>query len=57
LPRVSRDQARMGTEVSSLAEAKPGDLIAFGTPTVDHIAIYAVAHFKRCPGYWRKRQS
>jgi len=41
LPRVSRDQARMGTEVSSLAEAKPGDLIAFGTPTVDHIAIYA----------------
>jgi len=23
----------------------------------DHIAIYAVAHFKRCPGYWRKRQS
>ncbi len=41
LPRVSRDQARMGTEVPSLAEAKPGDLIAFGTPTVDHIAIYA----------------
>lgn len=41
LPRVSRDQARMGTEVPSLAEAKPGDLIAFGAPTVDHIAIYA----------------
>lgn len=23
----------------------------------DHIAIYAVAHFKRRPGYWRKRLS
>lgn len=39
LPRVSRDQARQGEAVPSLAEARPGDLIAFGTP-VDHIAIY-----------------
>lgn len=39
LPRVSRDQARQGTAVASIAEAKPGDLVAFGEP-VDHIAIY-----------------
>jgi cell wall-associated NlpC family hydrolase len=41
LPRVSRDQAKVGTEVPSLAQAQPGDLIAFGRPTVTHIAIYA----------------
>lgn len=40
LPRVSRDQARVGTPVASLAEARPGDLVAFGSP-VDHIGIYA----------------
>lgn len=39
LPRVSRDQARMGVEVPDLSLAKPGDLIAFGSP-VDHIGIY-----------------
>lgn len=39
LPRVSRDQARAGEPVASLEEARPGDLIAFGSP-VDHIAIY-----------------
>ena len=39
LPRVSRDQARVGTAVPDLASAKPGDLIAFGDP-VDHIGIY-----------------
>lgn len=39
LPRVSTDQARVGTPVASLAEAKPGDLLAFGSP-VDHVAIY-----------------
>ena len=39
LPRVSRDQARAGTPVASIADARPGDLIAFGEP-VDHIAIY-----------------
>jgi hypothetical protein len=40
LPRVSRAQATVGREVPSLALARPGDLIAFGSP-VDHIAIYA----------------
>jgi hypothetical protein len=39
LPRVAADQARQGTKVDSLAEAKPGDLVAFGSP-VDHIGIY-----------------
>ena len=39
LPRVSRDQAQAGTAVASLAQAKPGDLLAFGSP-VDHIGIY-----------------
>src|SRR3954464_2930136 len=39
LPRVAADQAKMGTKVNSLAEAKPGDLVAFGSP-VDHIGIY-----------------
>ncbi|MDH3301571.1 MAG: transglycosylase SLT domain-containing protein [Acidimicrobiia bacterium] len=40
LPRVSRDQARMGVEVPSIDQALPGDLVAFGQPTVDHIGIY-----------------
>lgn len=40
LPRVSRDQARVGVPVPSLAEARPGDLVAFDSP-VDHIGIYA----------------
>jgi hypothetical protein len=40
LPRVAADQARAGTPVASLADAKPGDLVAFGSP-VDHIGIYA----------------
>ena len=39
LPRVSRDQARAGQAVESLADARPGDLVAFGEP-VDHIGIY-----------------
>ncbi|CAN5435534.1 hypothetical protein BH10ACT3_BH10ACT3_15480 [soil metagenome] len=39
LPRVSRDQAKQGVAVPSIAQAQPGDLIAFGEP-VDHIAIY-----------------
>jgi hypothetical protein len=39
LPRVSRDQAKAGTAVPSLAQAKPGDLVAFGSP-VNHIGIY-----------------
>ncbi|MDQ1394813.1 MAG: peptidoglycan DL-endopeptidase CwlO [Acidimicrobiaceae bacterium] len=40
LPRVASDQAKQGTPVASLADAKPGDLVAFGSP-VDHIGIYA----------------
>jgi cell wall-associated NlpC family hydrolase len=43
LPRVSQDQARVGTEVPSLAQAKPGDLVCFGTPA-DHIGIYIGGH-------------
>jgi soluble lytic murein transglycosylase-like protein len=39
LPRIAKDQAREGTAVPSLAQAKPGDLLAFNSP-VDHIAIY-----------------
>jgi cell wall-associated NlpC family hydrolase len=39
MPRVSYDQARQGKAVSSLATAKPGDLLAFGSP-VHHVAIY-----------------
>ncbi len=44
LPRVSADQARVGTPVASLDQAQPGDLIAWdrGPRNVgaDHIAIY-----------------
>ena len=39
LPRVSRDQAKGGRPVASLAEARPGDVLAFGEP-VNHVAIY-----------------
>lgn len=39
LPRLAADQAKQGTPVASLAQAKPGDLLAFNSP-VDHIAIY-----------------
>lgn len=39
LPRHSSDQAKQGTAVASLAQAQPGDLLAFGSP-VDHVAIY-----------------
>lgn len=38
LPRVARDQAKVGTEVPSLAEARPGDLIV--TRGGAHIGIY-----------------
>ena len=44
LPRLSADQARAGTPVASMAEAKPGDLIAWDNSSrndgADHIAIY-----------------
>ncbi|WGL51957.1 transglycosylase SLT domain-containing protein [Nocardioides sp. BP30] len=39
LPRVSRDQAGVGTSVGSLADAQPGDLLFFGSP-IYHVAIY-----------------
>jgi cell wall-associated NlpC family hydrolase len=38
MPRVARDQAKMGTEVPSLSQAKPGDLIV--TRGGGHIGIY-----------------
>jgi soluble lytic murein transglycosylase-like protein len=44
LPRVSYQQAEAGTPVASMAEAQPGDLIAWDNSSrnngVDHIAIY-----------------
>jgi hypothetical protein len=43
LPRVAKDQAKVGTAVPSLAQAKPGDLVAFHSP-VDHIGIYVGDH-------------
>jgi soluble lytic murein transglycosylase-like protein len=39
LPRLAADQAKVGQAIPSLAQAKPGDLLAFNQP-VDHIAIY-----------------
>jgi cell wall-associated NlpC family hydrolase len=38
MPRVARDQAKEGTAVASLADAKPGDLL--GMRNGSHIAIY-----------------
>ncbi len=39
LPRVAADQARAGTAVASLAQARPGDLVFFGSPA-HHVGIY-----------------
>ena len=39
LPRNSWQQAKSGTKVDSLKDAKPGDILAFDSP-VDHVAIY-----------------
>jgi hypothetical protein len=39
LPRNSWQQAKAGTKVDGLANAKPGDILAFDTP-VDHVGIY-----------------
>ncbi len=39
LPRVSYQQAKAGTAVPSMAQAQPGDILAFGSP-VHHVAIY-----------------
>lgn len=43
LPRVAIDQSRIGIKIGTLAEALPGDLLAYGGDTehVDHIAIYS----------------
>lgn len=43
LPRSSWQQAKAGRPVASLDEAKPGDILAFGSP-VDHVAIYLGDH-------------
>jgi cell wall-associated NlpC family hydrolase len=40
LPRVSYQQATQGQKIANLDQARPGDLLAFGSPTVNHIAIY-----------------
>ncbi len=39
LPRLSYDQAKVGTAVPSLAQAQPGDILGFGNPA-EHVAIY-----------------
>ena len=39
MPKWSRHQATMGVEVASIAEALPGDVLAFGDP-VNHVALY-----------------
>ncbi|MBI1758589.1 MAG: transglycosylase SLT domain-containing protein [Actinobacteria bacterium] len=39
LPRVSQDQARAGEPVATMAQAQPGDILAFGHP-VTHVSIY-----------------
>jgi len=39
VPRLSWDQAKVGTKVDSLADAKPGDILGFGSP-VHHVGIY-----------------
>ncbi|GIF24236.1 hypothetical protein BJ973_007717 [Actinoplanes tereljensis] len=39
LPRNSWQQAKAGEPVAGLAEAKPGDILAFDSP-VDHVGIY-----------------
>lgn len=39
LPRVSRDQAKVGTYIP-ISQAQPGDLVYFGQTNVTHIGIY-----------------
>ncbi len=40
LPRVAADQSRAGVKVGSLDQARPGDLVFFGSPA-HHVGIYA----------------
>ncbi|HEY0165795.1 MAG TPA: transglycosylase SLT domain-containing protein [Jatrophihabitans sp.] len=39
LPRIASDQAHVGVAVPSLAQARPGDILAFGEPA-HHVALY-----------------
>ena len=39
VPRLSGQQAKAGQPVASLAQARPGDILAFDSP-VDHVGIY-----------------
>ncbi|MBN1172250.1 MAG: transglycosylase SLT domain-containing protein [Micromonosporaceae bacterium] len=39
LPRTAAQQSKVGQPVASLSQAKPGDLVCFGSP-VNHIGIY-----------------
>jgi cell wall-associated NlpC family hydrolase len=39
LPRTAAEQARQGVAVPSIAQARPGDILAFGDPA-HHVAIY-----------------
>jgi peptidoglycan DL-endopeptidase CwlO len=39
VPRLSWQQAKAGDPVANMAQAKPGDILAFDKP-VDHVAIY-----------------
>ncbi len=39
LPRIAADQARVGAAVPSLAQAQPGDILAFGDPA-HHVTLY-----------------
>ncbi|MEU7903110.1 transglycosylase SLT domain-containing protein [Actinoplanes sp. NPDC049118] len=39
LPRTSAEQAKVGTKVDGMKNARPGDILAFDSP-VDHVAIY-----------------
>ena len=39
LPRTSQEQQQVGTPVPSLAQARPGDLIFYGSPA-EHVGIY-----------------
>ena len=43
VPRVAADQQHVGTAVTSLAAAQPGDLLFFGNPAY-HVAIYLGHH-------------
>ena len=40
LPHLADSQAGYGTTISSLAEAKPGDLLFWGSGVYHHVAIY-----------------